>query len=114
MYGLELILFTHAMLSVGSAIVGDWLQFFLATLTLFLYLDREGLLLEQGLLECQTMFVYRNPEGFVRSTFLLPIESLEYQDGDRLIFVDEWLRLVETNFLRLHSSLGHNKAMPDY
>jgi hypothetical protein len=37
---------------------------FLATLTLFLYLDREGLLVGQGLLECQTMFVNRNPEGF--------------------------------------------------
>jgi hypothetical protein len=29
MYGLESILFNHAMLSVGSAIVGDWLQLFL-------------------------------------------------------------------------------------
>jgi hypothetical protein len=44
MYGLKLILFSHAMLPVSSAIVGDWLQLFLATLTLFLYLDREGLL----------------------------------------------------------------------
>ena len=44
MYGLESILFNHAMLPVGSAIVEDRLQLFLATLTLFLYLDREGLL----------------------------------------------------------------------
>jgi ABC-type multidrug transport system permease subunit len=44
MYGLESILFNPAMLPVGSAIVGDWLQLFLATLNLFLYLDREGLL----------------------------------------------------------------------
>ncbi len=44
MYDLELILFNHAMFLVGSAIVGDWLQLFLATLNLFLYLDREGLL----------------------------------------------------------------------
>ena len=64
MYGLESILFNPAMLPVGSAILGDRLQLFLATLTLFLYLDREGLLVGQGLLECQTMFVNRNPEGF--------------------------------------------------
>jgi hypothetical protein len=51
MYGLELILFNHAMFPVGSAIIGDWLQLFLAILNLFLYLDREGLLVGQGLLE---------------------------------------------------------------
>lgn len=51
MYCLELILFNHAMFPVGSAIVEDWLQFFLATLNLFLYLDREGLLVGQGSLE---------------------------------------------------------------
>ena len=44
MYSLESILFNHAMFPVGSAIIEDWLQLFLATLTLFLYLDREGLL----------------------------------------------------------------------
>jgi hypothetical protein len=38
MYGLELMLFNHAMLPVGSAIIGDWLQLFLAGLTLLLYL----------------------------------------------------------------------------
>jgi uncharacterized membrane protein len=38
MYGLKLILFSHAMLPVSSAIVGDWLQLFLAGLTLLLYL----------------------------------------------------------------------------
>ena len=66
MYGIELILFNHAMLLVGSAIVEDLLQLFLATLNLFLYLDREGLLVEQEFVEDITMFVYRNPEGFVR------------------------------------------------
>jgi hypothetical protein len=54
------------MFSVGSAIVGDWLQFFLATLNLFLYLDREGLLVEQELVDDQTMYLNRNPEGLVR------------------------------------------------
>ena len=53
------------MLVVSSAIVGDWLQLFLAELNLFLYLDREGLLVEQELVEDPAMFVYRNPEGFV-------------------------------------------------
>ena len=51
MYGLESILFTHAMLSVSSAILEDWLQFFLATLNMFVYLEREGLLVGQGSLE---------------------------------------------------------------
>jgi hypothetical protein len=37
-YGIESILFSHAILPVGSAIIGDWLQLFLAGLTLLLYL----------------------------------------------------------------------------
>jgi hypothetical protein len=66
MYGIESIFFNHAMLPVNSAIVEDWLQLFLATLNLFLYLDREGLLVGQGLLEDHTMFVDHNPKGLVR------------------------------------------------
>ena len=53
------------MLVVGSAIVGNWLQFFLIALNLFLYLDREDLRVEQGLAGYHTKFVYRNPEGLV-------------------------------------------------
>ena len=51
MHGLKLMLFNHAMLPVSSAIVEDWLQFFLATLKLFLYLDREDFLVGQRFLE---------------------------------------------------------------
>jgi hypothetical protein len=50
------------MLVVGSAIVGDWLQFFLAGLTLFLYLDREGLLVGQWVEEQVPIFLSTNWE----------------------------------------------------
>jgi hypothetical protein len=75
MYGLELILFNHAIIPVGSAIVEDRLQLFLATLNLFLYLNREGLLVGEGFLEYPIAYLSRNLEGFVRSTFLFPIKS---------------------------------------
>jgi len=48
------------MLVVGSAIVGDWLQLFLAGLTSFLYLDREGLLVEQWVEEQVPIFLSTN------------------------------------------------------
>jgi len=50
------------MLVVGSAIVEDWLQSFLARLTLFLYLDKEGLLVERGLGEQVPIFLSTNWE----------------------------------------------------